>query len=249
MGDSILMHAVNILHISDWHANEAQFADRLARVMEDRAEPDLLVMSGDMIHDPPHFRANRCLAAEDQRLEWELMNRAVDQILPGVDRVAVPGNHDWCNFEIPGVCPALDECDGRKVIIAGGLRIGGFRGVPGDPERLSAWDRELRNEAFGWLIAELPKDLDLLLVHAPPYGVLDGILYERRRKNGDVERYKAPSGIPGLAEWCANQPRLRAVCFGHIHEEGGKVEQRGEILFSNASCRANWLNILVEENA
>lgn len=250
-----MLRSVDILHISDWHANEARFSERLVNIAMERAEPDLLVMSGDMIFDPPEFRANRFAAAADQRFEWEEMNRAIDQIWPGVDRVAVPGNHDWCNFDIPNVCPSFDECNGQSVIVAGGLRIGGFRGVPGDPARASAWDRELHPEAFSWLIAELPKDLDLLVVHTPPYGILDRIWLERKKKRMlapyqspyDLDRYQESIGAPGLAEWCMEQPRLKAVCFGHIHEDGGKVEQHGNILFSNASCHANWLNILVED--
>lgn len=241
-----MIRTIDILHISDWHCNEEQFERNLSKICADRTAPDFLVVSGDMIIDPMYFWINHDRAAKEQRQIWEQMVYAIQRVIPSVGGiVAVPGNHCWNNYAIPGVVESFDQPEGKAVEIDG-VRFGGFRGVPKIGNPRFEWSHELENGAFNWIIAGLPTDIDVLVVHSPPHGVLDHV--NSYTKGG--RRIKESVGIPFLREWCEENPRLRAVCFGHIHEEGGKIKtgQNGRILYSNASLGYNWLNVVVGDD-
>src|SRR5882724_1795287 len=101
---------------------------------------------------------------------------AAGRLLPScAGYVGVPGNHDWCEYEMPGIFHSFDEANGTKVIEIDGIRIGGFRGVPDCGNPRFEWSYELEEGSFSWLIAELPQDIDILVVHSPPHGVLDKV--------------------------------------------------------------------------
>lgn len=241
------MNAKTILHLSDWHCNEVRFEETLCRVMDGRSEPDILVITGDMIYDPPFFINNERAAAEEQRQVWESFVYSIHRVIPGVgDIVAVPGNHDWCDYAIPSVVHSFDKAEG-SVIEVDGLRIGGWRGVPRVGNPRITWSHELDPFAFNWLMAEVDKiqpEIDMLVVHSPPYGVLDQV--RERRKHDQI--FDKSVGVPGLKEWCDAKPSLRLVCFGHIHEQGGMLTmgegKEAHVTYSNASCHANWLNVI-----
>ncbi len=58
----------------------------------------------------------------------------------------------------------------------------------------------------------IPDDVDVLITHSPPYGILDSIARDFDARAGDVDlRYALESRI---------KPKLHI--FGHIHENGGK---------------------------
>lgn len=67
----------------------------------------------------------------------------------------------------------------------------------------------------------IPNDLDILITHSPPYGILDQCV------NG-----RAGSEMLRQAIFRA-RPRLS--CFGHIHEQGGKIVKLDNMTFVNAS--------------
>lgn len=239
------MHRM-ILHLSDWHCDADRFERRLEQIMDERRMmPDILAVSGDMILDPVMFWVNHRIAAEDQRREWEGMVAACGRLLPNVPIVAVPGNHDWCDYGgLPNVY-SFDRPQG-EIFEVDGLRIGGFRGVPDCGGKFD-WSHELKDpRAFNWLMGEVDKagPIDMLMVHSPPFGVLDHV--NEYNKRG---AYKKSVGVPGLAEWCGSHAALRLVCFGHIHEDGAEQEQNRGVLYSNASCAANWLWVDFDERA
>ena len=69
--------------------------------------------------------------------------------------------------------------------------------------------------------AKIPRDIDVLITHSPPFGILDKTL---RQRTGCKELLKTVREIKPLAH-----------IFGHIHECGGKKLTKEEILFINAS--------------
>jgi Icc-related predicted phosphoesterase len=81
----------------------------------------------------------------------------------------------------------------------------------------------------------IPDDVDVLLTHCPPYGILD----KSHRPN-----YSNPTGENRLGSTALREviddmfhhncpPRV--VAFGHIHGDGGKQKQIGDTIFINAS--------------
>ena len=87
------------------------------------------------------------------------------------------------------------------------------------------WSDELEDGEFSDLAARLPRDLDVLVTHSPPEGILDQM-----------------SGVsiatPALRSYVARHdpslPPLKAHLFGHIHEARG-LHALGGTIFSNAS--------------
>jgi Icc-related predicted phosphoesterase len=70
---------------------------------------------------------------------------------------------------------------------------------------------------------KIPADVDVLITHGPPYGILDKTLFQmhvgcEELRNAVQERI---------------QPKIHA--FGHIHEAYGQVKE-GNTLFINASA-------------
>lgn len=88
---------------------------------------------------------------------------------------------------------------------------------------------------------QIPDDVDVLLTHCPPYGILD---------QSHQPHYSNPTGEEHLGSMelkevlaeknqCHKAPRV--VAFGHIHGDGGKKMQVGDTLYINASlCDENY---------
>jgi Icc-related predicted phosphoesterase len=75
--------------------------------------------------------------------------------------------------------------------------------------------------------AGIPDDVDVLITHGPPHGVLD-------LSPGQVE----PMGDRELMARVKELPSLRLHCFGHVHGGYGRLEEDG-VLFVNAALLGN----------
>ena len=75
--------------------------------------------------------------------------------------------------------------------------------------------------------ARIPHDIDILITHSPPYGILDNT----------IEDENVGSGSLSIA--LINRPRIIMHIFGHIHESYGKTGPKrlncGWRTFVNAS--------------
>ncbi len=124
--------------------------------------------------------------------------------LPARYKIFVPGNHDLI-FELePDSCGAIIPANviwlNNAVIKIAGITVGAL------PPH------------FHWIdsFAHAGDSLDILITHAPPYGILD-------RNTGCRE----------LSAYVMNtQPRFHF--FRHIHEEAGKIHRIGGSSFVNA---------------
>lgn len=82
------------------------------------------------------------------------------------------------------------------------------------------WGEELRAETW----KTIPQDVDVLLTHSPPHGILDTV--NSAAKN---------IGCPFLTDRTFDiKPKIHA--FGHVHERHG-AEKRNDILFLNCSIK------------
>lgn len=77
------------------------------------------------------------------------------------------------------------------------------------------------------LWAEIPEDLDVLITHGPPFGILD------RTTNGEN------AGCPHLLKAVqSRKPKIHF--FGHIHEGYGMREKDGTVFVNASLCNENY---------
>lgn len=135
--------------------------------------------------------------------------------LPHRHKIVIAGNHDLTFESSPSqarswlgeTCTYL-ECSGVRV---GGLH---FWGSPHTP-RFFDWAFNVdRGPAIARVWARIPADVDVLVTHGPPRGVLDGV--SRGTNEGCDDLMAAIARV-----------RPRVHVFGHIHEAAGEVERDG----------------------
>jgi predicted phosphohydrolase len=152
--------------------------------------------------------------------------------LPHRHKVVIAGNHDFGFERMAEQAEALVPANVIYLRDAGceveGLRLWG-----------SPWQPWFMDWAFnlerGPEIAEkwamIPDDVQVLITHGPPLGVLD------LTQNRPPEH----AGCADLGIRITQLPDLRLHVFGHIHEGYGRVEQGG-VTFVNASiCDAGYV--------
>ncbi|MGE4233020.1 MAG: metallophosphatase domain-containing protein [Bacteriovoracia bacterium] len=142
--------------------------------------------------------------------------------LPHKQKIFVPGNHDWL-FETN--LNLAKEIMGDKVrVLIDELITVADKKIYGSP-----WSPRFKDFAFNLDRGELleknwnkiPKKLDILITHTPPYGVLDSTFRGEK------------VGCEGLLK---KLPEVMPVVhvFGHIHEGYG-VLKRDNVSYVNAS--------------
>lgn len=139
-------------------------------------------------------------------------------------KVMIAGNHDFCfENELRSEAEKIVTDAGIIYLNDSGIELEGLK-IWGSP--IQPW---FHNWAFNRYPGEdilkhwnlIPNDLDVLLTHGPPYGIMD------RTAHGELV------GCPDLLKKVQElKPKIHA--FGHIHEAYG-MEERGETVFINAS--------------
>lgn len=162
--------------------------------------------------------------------EWLLPDSCLDHPV-----VIVKGNHDFTNighFFARGWGNTYEITDDpSQSFNILGLKWGGCRGVN---FMVGEWSDELEHSAWQEATQRLPTDLDVLVTHSPPEGILDEY-YGEHIGSGHLARYV------GL-----KNHGLKLNCFGHVHNQGGKVEETGGCLFSNAATTVNVFDLEVK---
>lgn len=235
---------MRIVHFSDWHGDKCELPPG-----------DLYICTGDMLKDYPEKIGKRQLRQGKIQITmddtWINPRRQVyyqardvrdnnyrDLLgTPEAPVVVCRGNHDFVSLAGLFDGGAVYEI-GKSITTfqIGDLIVGGVRGI-----RYIAgeWSDEIREPDIDELFERLPYTLDILVTHAPPYGMMDG----QPNFAGRPARY----GVKGLGnymtsqfyhQWSAGEKKLKLHCFGHIHEGFGQrvdgdVSHR--ICFSNAA--------------
>lgn len=135
--------------------------------------------------------------------------------------IYVPGNHDKCLALIEHSCRS--QFPSGHILINQELVIDGikFFGCPYSP-RFGNWSFMTGESELDHMLKHVPTDVDVLITHGPPYGILDKTLF-----SGEHAGSKA-----FLEHSLRIKPKIHA--FGHIHECYG-TEQVDDILYVNAS--------------
>lgn len=168
---------------------------------------DLLIVCGD-------------LTARDEDLEYIAFEEWFE-VQPYRRKIIIGGNHD--NFLVKyghNLFLATEESQPQYLCDSGiefeGLKIWGSPWTltfPGMNPRCKAFTVDTEEELadkFGMI----PDNIDILITHGPPYGILDAVLDVW---SGTV-RHTGSNALLNVLDRL--QPRLNA--FGHIHEQGGK---------------------------
>lgn len=143
-------------------------------------------------------------------------------------RVLIAGNHDFLFERSPALAEQLVP-QNVHYLNDSGITLEGlsFWGSPVTPVfHHWAFNRSEAEIAGHW--ARIPEQVDVLITHGPPYGVLDQVLPERR-----------PVGCPELAK-AVRQVRPRLHVFGHIHEGYGSEEHEGTRYLNVSICNADY---------
>jgi Icc-related predicted phosphoesterase len=137
-------------------------------------------------------------------------------------KIVVAGNCDRC-------CEHSPEKAGERLTHAHYLQdesveVDGLHiwGSPWQPKFLNMAFNLPRGEALAKKWAQMPDDLDILVTHGPPAGILD-----RTSKGEEVGDRELLTRVTEV------RPNLHL--FGHVHESSG-VEERDTTRFVNAAC-------------
>ncbi len=169
--------------------------------LQNLPKADVVVHSGDF-----------CMAGTE--------NEAIDFLnwfcdLPYQHKIFICGNHDDCLYSAN--IDGLDE--NVHYLCNSGIEIYGvkFYGVP-----LFMGDCITERQAQNY--ADIPNDVDVLITHCPPFGILD---FDNGTNYGSKELLQRVSEV---------QPKLHL--FGHIHNRYGLINSQHTV-FSNASLVDN----------
>lgn len=130
--------------------------------------------------------------------------------LPHKRKVFVPGNHDWYfQKTLPRRAQWVDDLPGVDILIDDAVTIDGlkFWGSPYQPEFMG-WAFNVNAASRRHHFSKMPHDLDVLVTHCPPEGILDEV----------------PDGMnvgcPELAR-AVMERTPKVHCFGHVHHSYG----------------------------
>ncbi len=203
---------------------------------------DLLIIAGD-------------ITARDEIIQWGQFFHWLKK-QPYEKKIIIAGNHD--NFLYSGFPKTQEEADDLKEVLSflieqgemgnpdfeylcdSGTQFEGFK-VWGSPCSLKFEGINPHCMAFTGTEEELaekfaliPDNIDILITHSPPYGILDQV---RIRKLSGRRMEKEHVGSQSLRNQVINGrfPNLKLHIFGHIHECGGKILDTTLTKFVNAS--------------
>lgn len=196
---------IEIIHISDTHST-----------FPDLPKGDFLIHTGDYSFLPKHGDLS---LYEDELLDFSKYLKSMKNNYKSI--LFTPGNHDMLFERSPGFAESIFKNSGAKLLIDNEVIIDGvkFYGTPSQPP-FNAWAFNDDSEKRSIKYKAIPDDVDVLLTHCPPHGILDQV-------------HGNHVGCPILASEIQRiKPNLH--CFGHIHEDRG-VLSLGETTYSNGA--------------
>ena len=205
-----------VWHISDSHGMHDQY-----KVPKNI---DIVCHSGDSTN---YFQTIPNKEEFDKFVDWY---RQVD--IPF--KILIAGNHDAYIYNEGKKARAILDKAGIIYLDKESVTINGlkFWGEPRTPE-FGGWHFMVDRSKMRKHWEEVPKDVNVLITHGPPKGILDSA----SSRDNTIEMAGC-SNLRGNIE-SNNWPDLRAVCFGHLHAQGllnppGVLTRYG-IQFSNAA--------------
>jgi len=179
-------------------------------------EADLLLIAGDLC--PACHDKNSSIKQQIDFLNSHFRFWLLEQ--PIKECVVVAGNHDWIWETAKDRVPEMNE--NFHYLEDSSIEIMGLK-IYGTPVQLPfcdwAFNREEKQIVKYW--ENIPEGLDILLLHSPPYGIMD------------MTMDKVRIGSKSLKERI-EKVRPKYVVFGHNHNGYGTVV-KDDITYINAS--------------
>lgn len=150
---------------------------------------------------------------------------------PHKHKIFIAGNHDRLFEKNPALAMSytnlLNGGDGTVHYLQdSGIQIDGisFWGVPWTP-KFGGWSFMLPRQSAEMrdVCGKIPNDLDVLITHGPPFGILDLSPYGNEH-----------AGCLDLFEASSLRVKPKVHCFGHIHDGYG-VTSDGDTSYINAA--------------
>ena len=195
---------MRLLAFSDIHRDLRQ----AARIAEEASDADVVVAAGD----------------------FGSMHRGVAELIDMLVVIETP------TLLVPGNNETLDElreaCGGwaaATVLHGDGTEIGGvtFWGLGGGiPTTPWPWSYDLTEEEAERELESCPDDVDVLILHSPPKGHLDGRDLGSEALLHAIEKRRPP-----------------VVVCGHIHECAGQEDTIGPTRLLNLGPEGTWLDV------
>lgn len=145
---------------------------------------------------------------------------------PHKHKIIVPGNHDGAVMALGYI---LTE-SGNILLIDNMVTIDGvsFYGSPWTPTFMNWYFMKDRGPAIAERWARIPDNLDVLITHGPPMGVLDWSIYSKEHV-GCADLLRRVLEI---------KPKIH--CFGHIHAEYGEFTNFGTTFINAAQVSESY---------
>lgn len=145
---------------------------------------------------------------------------------PAKHKVYVAGNHDFLFEEDPSMAKMiLSEYPTIKYLEDSMAEILGLK-IWGSPHQpiFYDWAFNKTGEKLSEIWASIPEDIDILVTHGPPLGILD------RTRDGRMV------GCESLANNVINRIKPKIHHFGHIHEAYGTIDIKGVKFVNSSIC-------------
>ena len=143
---------------------------------------------------------------------------------PAQHKIYVAGNHDFLFERDPGYAKMLlSEHDNISYLQDSMIEVMGLKiyGSPHQPEFYN-WAFNRTSDQLKAIWSEIPSEIDILVTHGPPYGILD------KTADNDIV------GCKWLREEVLGRVKPKIHHFGHIHEEYGAIKI-DDTVFVNSS--------------
>jgi Icc-related predicted phosphoesterase len=198
--------SLKILASSDFHG-----------FLPDVPECDLFLIAGDIC---PVWNHNRQVQAMWMRSDFQEWLARV----PAEKIIGIAGNHDFITQDANGFGHGIrgwtyleDQTYEYEGLVIHGTpwtpQFGNWAWMQPDPLLNYKWDL-------------IPDETDILLVHGPPYGILDEVMGAgNAQPDGTFQKSVGSKTLLNHVE--DRLTNLKAVVFGHIHEAYGKMETNG----------------------
>jgi len=147
--------------------------------------------------------------------------------LPHPYKIFTPGNHDW-GFQLDNAL--VKSIIPKNVIYLENNSVNvcnlNIYGTPVQPIFCN-WAFNKSSEELKKYWAMVPENIDILVTHCPPYGILDNCFEEN-------------VGCKLLAKELKRiKPKIHA--FGHIHEQHGIIEKNGTKFINASNLNDNYV--------
>lgn len=205
---------MNILAMADLHGRIPKIPPAI------KGSPiDLLVLAGDIT---PNFNENWTYndyfqrmvnvkaEAADQRTWAQTKLMEFREKVGATQMLFINGNHDF--FDSAGV-GEYHLFQGAKTVMIEGIKVGM---LAGSGILVNEWNDEIDEKEFRLRIRQIDPDIQLLISHMPPHGILDTTRHGD--KIGSTELTKAIFGNIGTQPYFTH---LKHHIFGHCHESRG----------------------------